>query len=143
LLVACGPESNGTRLLHRILSTSDEEVVHRSLPNARTWWGSEDFPDSTVFVVCLRDPKIAAQSAVRAGYFDYLRTDEAKIEMALHEQVRARNILGRFPRGRTHYMLYEVLVENPKLMISNLGKKLNLSLSIPEEIYDGDAKYLL
>jgi hypothetical protein len=142
LIVVCGPESNGTRLLHRIVSTSGEEVIHRSMPNARFWWSAKDFPNDTIYVISFRDIDIAAQSAVRAGYFDYLYSEDSKMKMALHEQVRARRLLLKeLPLGKTYLVTYESLVDNPQNTVSALSAWLGVKLTIPEEIYNANLKY--
>jgi hypothetical protein len=126
MIVACGPESNGTRLLSRILVSTNEPVVHRSLPNGEEWWSPEDFPGAE-FVVILRDIDWAVKSALRAGHV----ADEAA---AYEEQRKARAILDGIPGAIR--ISYEDLVKRPKRVAAELSRALGKPVSIEEPIQD-------
>lgn len=134
MIVACGPESNGTRLLTRILLTSGEEVIHRSLPHGRLWWSWRDFPEGTRFVVIIRDIEMAVASEVRIN--PHVRN---AAKYSLRKQRRSRRILSQIPSAV--FVSYETLVIRPHKTINDLGTRLGLQLSLPEEVYDANAKY--
>jgi hypothetical protein len=133
VIVACGPESNGTKLLARILETSGERVVHRSLPYDEDWWHYGEFPKTAKFVVILRQLDPSAESAFIAGHTQTLAD-------AYEEQRLARSILAEIPRALV--VTYEHLVSKPDEVLGYLKAHLKLdNLHLPEELFDGNAKY--
>ena len=138
MIVACGPESNGTKLLTRILETSGERVVHRSLPYGHNWWHYTEFPPGTRFVAIFRDEDSAVQSVLKAGHIEEPWYRD-KRKRAYEEQKAARDSLAEIPG--LHVISYEGLVKDPAGTLDRLGKWLGLTLRLPEPIYDGNAKY--
>lgn len=133
MLVACGPESNGTHLLESILKTSGEEVIHRSLPYGDDeWWNYTDFPEGTRFVAIFRDPEIAARSTFRRKFVKDYRE-------GINEQFLARARILQIPN--LILISYERLIADRERTAKVLSEMLGLDVSIPVEIRDENAKY--
>jgi hypothetical protein len=131
LLVATGVEHSGTGLLARILATSGLPVIHRAMPHVfegrEVWWDADVFrPCRFVIIERAADPWFA--STVARG----LSSTEAYGRWS-----KARRLL---PRPDA-WMNYEELVAYPDRAVSNLAILLGVALTIPEPIYDGNAKW--
>ena len=108
--------------------STNEPVVHRSLPNGEEWWAPEDFPGAT-FVVIYRDMDWAVKSALRAGHVN----DK---DAAYAEQRQARAILDDIPNAIR--VSYEELVKRPKRVVAELSRALGLPVFIEEPIRNGN-----
>lgn len=134
MIVACGGQSNGTRLLTRIIATSGEDVIHRSLPHGGQWWKWTDFPPGTRFVVIIRDIRMAIASEVRINpHLDNIA------RLSEINQKKSLRWLRRIPNA--YFVSYEELVASPDEVVSRMSRDLGLNLSVPEEIYDANEKY--
>ena len=150
-VLVCGPVSNGTRLVARIVETApDVKVEHAALPtgeDGQDWWnpigmaithapGHEGGHTSGNFdrvIVVIRNVYPAAVSAVAAGHVDTL-------EEAIANQKRARQMLNQFDgRLRVHY---EELLSNPDHMLADISNYIGRQVHLPEPLYDANAKWL-
>lgn len=111
-VVACGPESSGTRLLHRLIaSLPGVEAVHHSMPHGEEWWDWHEF-EGHRFVIIVRRPDVAAMSAVASS---------CVTSIAEHRQEwpRAITMLAAIPDA--YWVFYGALVADPETQMANIA----------------------
>lgn len=133
LIVATGVEHSATGLLARILATSGLPVLHRAMPHVfegrEAWWQPDAFQPCR-FVVITRDRDAWLQSTVARGI---------GMGAALSRRRAADGILERIVPKLV--VEYEALVANPDGVLGALSVQLQVPLSLPEPIFDGNARW--
>lgn len=130
MIIACGPESNGTRLLARLLVSTGQPVMHRSLPYGKHWWTPDEFPEDTQYVVILRDIDKAVESVLRHGHIEEPVAD--RVSAAYNEQYSARDRLSRIDNAIE--IRYEDLINDTERTIAFLEKRLGLPVTLEEQL---------
>lgn len=130
MIVACGPESNGTRFLARLLISTDEPVVHRSLPHGKHWWTTNEFPSDAIYVAIFRDIDQAVESVLRRGHIEEPVPD--KRIAAYAEQKAARAYISSIPG--VIIIQYEDLVDKPDETVLFLRRRLGMTVNLEEQI---------
>jgi hypothetical protein len=133
VIVACGPESSGTRLLTEIIRDYlGLEVTHRSMPHGEEWWDWTTFEDAR-FVVIVRRPISTARSAVAAGHVK---------NMVEHRREWATAISALSGISGAYWISYEALVANPVMQTNNLARWLGVTpVGVLPHIYDANKKW--
>lgn len=144
IVLCCGGESTGTRLLTRIVRHLGVGAVHRSVPYDRTVKGKPKWPmlHNIVFdraIVMTRDWWAAAGSQVAASH-------AAHHDQAVHRLRRAyvqiAHDLDRVDRPWVQ-VSYESLVQRPEPVVANLADWLGVEYrGLPEPVVDGNTKWL-
>lgn len=121
-ILVVGPESSGTRFVHRIVSTA-VPARHRSLPHADCW----DLGEHTHRVVVTREPDQTVLSALAAGH---ARTaDEARLRYST-----AVSLLLAQRTGEALWVSYEHLCLCPEAVLSRISGFLGVPVRLPEPI---------
>lgn len=134
-MVACGPESSGTRLLARILSDYiGVDTVHHSMPNGGEWWDFRKFGPRARFVVIQRRPDATTASAMA-------RNMAATADDHARDWARAVSMLAAIPGA--YWLSYEALIAQPRVQADNLARWLRrMPRGHLEAITDENAKWL-
>lgn len=142
-IVVTGPESSGTRLMARILETTEADVLHRTMPYKWDphWPTEDDFggfqPD--VLLVMLRDEEITARSQLRRGHVPSLRHAFENVDAGLRRLARWAAVHGVM----CLFVSYEKLVADPRSALTFLSSRLGIGYpNSSEAIVDGNAKYV-
>lgn len=130
-VVVAGPESSGTRHLHRIVTEYiGVPALHRSMPNDEVWWDHADYTGAR-FVVIVRRPDctVASQVARDMPYAGAASWD------------RAIAALAAIPDAL--WVCYEALVAAPQVQADRVAAWLGVvpTGTLPET-YDANAKWL-
>lgn len=117
-VVCCGPESSGTRWLHRIVARYiGVPAIHRSVPHGNEgrdhdgWWDPNEFPGSR-FVVIIRRPDVTTLSAL--SHHHARTAAEHRLEWR-----RAIAMLAAIPGA--YWINYEALYAATKVQADNLA----------------------
>lgn len=128
-VLCTGPESSGTRLLTRIVS-SGAYAMHRSLPHAGEWWVG-CWTDYDAVVAIVRDEEATIASAVAALHASSPERARRNRDRALRELATLDPI----------WVQYEDLVRQPAKTVKRLSTCLGVRLTHSEEIRDENAKW--
>jgi hypothetical protein len=135
VIVVCGPESSGTRILHRVVTEYIRvDAIHRSMPNAGAWWDWRDFGDRARFVVITRRPDITTQSILARGM-------APNAEAHADDWARAMALLAAIPGAI--WITYEALLAEPRMQADNIAHWLRRRpTGLMPEIVDNNAKWI-
>lgn len=129
-VLCTGPESSGTRLLTRIVSTG-AYAMHRSLPHGDDWWVGHLTGFDAVVAIYRNEQATIASAVARS----HVLTGGQAAD-------RRRRALQELETLDPVWVRYEDIVSNVKWFTELLGQRLGVTLTFWDDVYDGNAKWL-
>lgn len=135
-VLVTGPEASGTRLLARLVTNLDVNVVHKSIPHGPDW-PDVNALDCSHAVFIVRDWHATLQSQEAIGHLKYWPGYDPE------ERLR-RSIISMFRFwGPWTYVTYEGLVARPVATMLWIADWLGVPRQpLSEDIFDANDKWL-
>jgi hypothetical protein len=127
-VIACGPESSGTRLMSRIVATSGLKTIHRSVPHGPDWNIGIEPGDKVVAIV--REEIATVQSAIEAGHAPHSNAAMRRRKVAIvliEEQARMVGV-------RPVWVSYEELMRDTEKVLAEVSEFLGAPVHLPEPL---------